>query len=124
MTPFDFVKAINETKEDMSLQCEDGYAPFIVNKQLSYFADTVMFANEMNIHHGELGLDQQFEFLKGSIRKKKRFSKWAKQTEESDLIATISDYFCYNSELAKETELLLTCEQKQTLRDLYKVGGR
>ena len=42
MSPFDYLKAINETKEDVMLtpQDERKYAAFIVNRGLSFFMDT------------------------------------------------------------------------------------
>ena len=51
LSPFDFLNAINTTKEDLlekDPQNIKDYNPFMVNKGLSYFADTVMQANEMN----------------------------------------------------------------------------
>ena len=62
MTPFDFLNSINEKKSylftdikaDNSGEASDldsvdrKYPPFMVNRGLSYFVDTVMLANEMN----------------------------------------------------------------------------
>ena len=50
MSPFDYLNSINMTKKDLIVdeQSEKDYVPFIVNRGLGYFADTVLFANEMN----------------------------------------------------------------------------
>ena len=51
MTPFDFLNAINETKKDIFREdplAQKDYSAFMVNRGLSYFPDTIMFANEMN----------------------------------------------------------------------------
>ena len=60
----DWLNSINQTKknlidEDHSL--EKGYPPFIINKCLSGFVDTIMFANEMNMAH-HLSKDMQYKF--------------------------------------------------------------
>jgi hypothetical protein len=51
MTPFDFINAINFTKKDLFSEdpmAKKDYAPFIINRGLGYFPDTVLYANEMN----------------------------------------------------------------------------
>ena len=74
-----YLTAINWSKEKLldsdDKDWEKKYPPFIINKGLSYFPDTVMYANEMNrLHHASKHL--QFSFLLNTIRNKKRFSKW------------------------------------------------
>ena len=53
MSPFDFVNAVSHNKKDLmeDTAVEKLYQPYLVNKALSYFPDTVMYANEMNQHH-------------------------------------------------------------------------
>ena len=53
MNPFDYVNSINITKKDIMHDdiAEKGYAGFMVNRALSYFIDTVLYANEMNVNH-------------------------------------------------------------------------
>ena len=50
MSPFDYLNAINYTKKDIMVDdiAEKQYNPFMVNRGLSYFQDTVLMANEMN----------------------------------------------------------------------------
>ena len=50
MNPFKFTDAINYTKEDIMIDdiTEKAYNPFLINRSLSYFPDTVLAANEMN----------------------------------------------------------------------------
>ena len=85
-TPFDFLNAINFTKEDMfqDPQSNKDYNAFLVNRGLSYFHDTIFYANEMN-RNSHLSKEQQFSFLIYSVSKKKRFSKWAKEPLLEDL---------------------------------------
>ena len=79
MNPFDYVTAINFKKEQLIVddEAEKGYQPFLTQRSLSYFSDTVHVANAMNqYHHTDSKL--QFDFLINIVRKRKRFSKWIK----------------------------------------------
>jgi hypothetical protein len=78
MTPFDFINAINSTKKDLLAEdpmAKKDYVPFIINRGLGYFPDTVLYANEMN-RNSSIPVDWQFSFLLNSISKKKRFSNF------------------------------------------------
>ena len=66
---------------------EKSYAPYLTNKSLSYFTDTLLYANEMNKYHF-LDNKLQYEFFLNSIRKKKRFAKWAKADSNDCLLYT------------------------------------
>ena len=79
MNPFEYLNAINSTKKDIMVDdiAEKGYNSFMVNRGLSYFNDTVLMANEMNVNH-TIDNRLQFDFLINIVRKKKRFSKWIK----------------------------------------------
>ena len=123
-TPFDFVNEINYGKKDLfeDGQSEKDYVPFIVNKALSYFADTVLYANEVN-QHNQLPKQWQFDFLRLSIGKKRRFSKWIKKADRSSDLALISQYYKYSMRKAAEVLDLLTADQIEAIkRDLDKGG--
>ena len=79
MNPYQFLNSINHTKKDIMIDdiAEKQYVPFVINRSLSYFNDTVLMANEMNINH-HIDNRLQFDFLLNIVRKKKRFSKWIK----------------------------------------------
>ena len=99
MSPFDYLKAINETKEDIMLTSQDEkkYAPFIVNRGLSFFMDTIFQANEVNFHF-HLDSRLQFDYLLNSVRKKRRYSKWLKPEKLSDM-DIVKEYFSSISEM-------------------------
>ena len=78
------LESINYTKEDVLDPNGKDYVPFVVNKSLSYFMDTVAYANEMNKYPFR-DKRMQYDYLKGSIRKRKRFSGWVKK-DKSDVI--------------------------------------
>ena len=50
MSPFEFLNSINHSKKDVMVDdlTEKSYNSFMVNRSLSYFPDTVGFANVMN----------------------------------------------------------------------------
>ena len=111
MKPFDYVNSINTTKKDIMVDdmTEKSYLPFMINRSLSYFADTVLMANEMNKHH-HLENRMQYDFLRNIVRKRKRFSKWAKAQKESDIDA-VKEYYGYSNEKARQALTLLSPDQ-------------
>jgi hypothetical protein len=125
MTPFDFLNAINESKKDLIKEDpsnEKEYSAWMVNRGLSFFSDTVMYANEMNQRH-QISNKWQFQFLLNSIPKKKRFSKWFKREEEKNL-KLVMDCYGYSSEKAKQVLGILTPEQLKTIEEKQYTGGR
>ena len=124
MNPFEYITAINTTKKDIMIDdlAERGYNSFMVNRSLSYFKDTVLYANEMNIHHN-IDNRLQFDFLINMVRKRKRFSKWEKVVSESD-VEVVKEYYGYNNEKARTALSLLTREQINELKQKVYKGGR
>ena len=124
MNPFDYTNSINYTKKDIMVDdiAEKGYNPFIINRALSYFPDTVLAANEMN-KHSHLDNRLQFDFFINIIRKKKRFSKWFKPEIVSDLDA-VKKYYGYSNEKARQVLTLLSPEHINELKRKVTTGGR
>ena len=124
MNPFEFVNAINYTKKNIMVDdiVEKAYAPYMVNRQLSYFPDTILAANEMNRNH-HLDNRLQFDFFINIIRKRKRFSKWYKPETISDLDA-VKKYYGYSNEKARQVLTLLNTEQINELKRKVTTGGR
>ena len=89
MNPFDYVNDINHGKKNIMVDdiAEKEYAPFIINRALSFFSDTVLFANEMNMRPN-LSKKLQYDFFLNSLRKRKRYSPWIRkeQLENLDLV--------------------------------------
>lgn len=127
MNPFEYVNSINQTKKNLIRESEDpvqtekDYNPFLVNRSLSYFQDTIPHANEMN-RYPNLDKLIQYEFFINSIRPRKRFSKWAKKIENAD-IAVIKEYYGYNDQLALWVLSVLTDEQFETIKTKLERGG-
>ena len=124
MNPFEYVLAINTSNKDIMVDdvSEKSYNPFLVNRSLSYFNDTVLYANEMNINH-HIDHRLQFDFFINIIRKRKRFSKWAKPIELEKL-EVIKEYYGYSNEKAKSVSLLFSNDQIETLKNRMDKGGK
>ena len=124
MNPFEFINAINTTKQDIMVDdiTEKQYNAFMVNRSLSYFNDTVLMANEMNINH-HLDNRLQFSFLINIVRKKKRFSKWMKPETFSD-VEVVKAYYGYSNEKARQVLPLLSPEQITIIKQKVSKGGR
>ena len=124
MNPFEYCNAINYTKKDIMIDdiAEKAYSPYMVNRQLSYFPDTVLAANEMNRNH-HIDNRLQFDFFINIIRKRKRFSKWYKPETISDLDA-VKKYYGYSNEKARQVLTLLNTEQINELKRKVTTGGR
>lgn len=123
-SPFDFLTSINQTKEDITKDDPSvikDYSPFIINKGLSYFLDTVMYANEIN-SLSCLDKDMQYKFYLTAINKSKRFSKWSKQ-EISDDIELIKRVYRVNNKKALEIIKILSAEQINKIKNEQLKGG-
>jgi len=121
---FDYLNSINLTKKDIMVDdiCEKDYNSFMVNRGLSYFPDTIIIANEMNRHH-QIDNKLQYQFLINMIRKRKRFSKWAKANKESDIDA-VKEYYGYSNEKARQALTLLSPDQITIIKNKVSKGGR
>ena len=129
LTPFSFVNEINYGKKNLMVDqngdhsdlLESVYNPFLTNRSLSYFNDTVIHANEMNKNH-HIDSRLQNDYFINTIRKRKRFSKWIKPTELDNLDA-VKVYYNYSNEKARQVLTLLSNEQLTELKQRVYKGG-
>ena len=124
MNPFEFVKAINSKKniirDDLD---EKSYLPYMINHSFSYFSDTVLLANEMNLNH-HIDNKLQNDFFINIIRKNpKRFSKWNKVKHDGDFEA-VKEYYGYSNEKTRSALSLLSTEQIDIIKKKVDHGGR
>ena len=122
--PFDFVKSVSYDKKDIMIDEveEKNYAPFLINKSLSYHQDSVFFTNEMNCRHG-LDHRLQYLFLLNTLRKRQRFSQWSKPYVSKKL-DTIKDYYQISTLKAKEYMEVLSYKEVRELKKRMKTGGQ
>ena len=123
-SPFDFLNDINYAKSNIMVDdlVEKQYNAFMVNRGLSYFQDTVLMANEMNLN-SHIDNRLQFELFINIVRKKKRFSKWAK-AQTTDDVEVLKEYYGYSTEKARQASKLLSSEQINELKKKVFKGGR
>lgn len=126
-SPFDFLNAVNLTKEDLIGNNENPeliekqYSGYMVNRGLSYFEDTILHANEMN-QRAHLFSKAQFDYYRGALRKRKRFSKWHKADKDKDLDAIQHVYNC-NRTVAKLYMKALSSDDMKTIHTKLETGG-
>jgi len=126
MKPFDFINDINFGKKNLMRKTENdelsekAYVPYITNKSLSYFTDTLLYANEMN-KFSHLDHKLQYEFLLNSIRPKKRFAKWHKPEQDDD-IELVSEFYNYSLPKARNVLSILSDKQLSAIRDRMTLG--
>ena len=124
MGPFEFTKTINDTKHnlvDEDPEVEKDYIPFLVNRSLGYFMDTIMYANEMN-RFNSLDYKLQYDFLLNIIRPRKRYSKWLKKSKD-DNIDLIKKFYGYSYTKAKDVVDILSEDQTEHIRSKLDTGG-
>lgn len=127
-SPFDFVNWIFYDKKDV-MHGEDAefyekdYVPFIVNRALSNGIDTVLYANEMNIRPWTDHV-MQYDYLMHSVRKAKRYNKWAKRdTTDDDKIQVIIDYYKCSHRVALQYRHVLDDAAIENLKSKMFTGG-
>lgn len=127
ISPFDFMNAVSLTKEDLihnnenPTLAEKQYNAYIINRGFTNFEDTILHANEMNMR-AHLFNDAQFQYYRGALRKRKRFSKWPKAEKSVDLDAIQQVYQC-NRTVAKLYLKALSKEDLQSVHDRLVTGG-
>jgi hypothetical protein len=122
----DYLNAINHSKESLldseDEQWEKKYSPFIVNKCLAPFPDTIQLVNEINQYH-HLDKKLQFDFLINSIRPRKRYTPWMKAKKLKNL-EYVKEFYGYNNEKAKSALDILSDEQISAIKNKLNKGGR
>lgn len=116
------IDSVNTNKEFPWQEIDGLYDPYIVNKALSYFSDTVLYADEMNRFY-DVPKQAQYGYLLNSVRPKKRFSKWAKKEKEDLDFSAVQIYFQYNNKKTEEALKILTPEQINMIKKELETGG-
>lgn len=117
MGVFDYVKAINNHQE---IEITSDYSQFVINRNFSYFPDTLSYAAELNQY--QLSDQNHYDFLFNSIRPRKRFTKWFKKSVGDDL-EMIKTYYQVSDKEAMGISKLLSKEQLAEIKTLTDIGG-
>jgi hypothetical protein len=125
INPFDFINSISYSKQDLMVDDtkEREYNPYIVNRGLGFGSDTAIWANEMN-SRPHIDNKMQYDFLRHTVRKGKRYNKWMKSEEEN--LEIIQEFFGYSFPKAKEALRILTPDQLDIIKHYLKTckGGK
>lgn len=127
MNPFDYVNSITTNKQNLmegtenDALAEKEYPAFIVNKSLSYYPDTVLYANEMNSCN-HLDNKLQYSYFLNSIRPMKRWAKWVKKEDSTDIHA-VKEYYGINDYKARIALEILSSEQLDIIKNTLQRGG-
>ena len=121
----DYLNSINFSKDylmDEDPGWEKNYPAYVINKSMSHHLDTIMFANEMNIH-SHIDKRLQYDFLINIVRPRKRFSPWGKKQKVKDL-DLVKKYYGYSSDKATQALEILTPTQLNYIKDKLNKGGK
>ncbi len=121
----DYLYSINQSKKNLLDDNEDAvkkYPPFIINKCLSGFTDTVLFANEMNLYH-QLDKKMQYDFFLNSLKPRKRFTPWVRK-ETLEHLELVKQYYGYSHNKAVAALRILTNSELNEIKKLLDKGGR
>ena len=126
MSPFDYINNVSESRTSIWQDgiSETEYNPFMTNRGLSQFRDTVLFAQEMNRYGQFLSPKMQYDFYRlGITHKKKRFAKWHKpdKLEEIEMLAR---HFNINIRVLENYVSLMSETDYATLIGSLEKGGR
>lgn len=120
----DWLNSINHVKLniiDKDPNTQSKYVPYVVNRCLSAFLDTVLLANEMNMA-SNLTKKMQYDFLINSVRARKRFSPWLKDDKTKEL-KLVKEYYGFSDAKAKEALQILTKDQIKQIEIRMNRGG-
>ena len=124
----EYLNSINFNKNNL-MDGEDDmyekkYIPFIVNKCLAPHNDCILLVNEMNRYGSVLDKDKklQYDFLLNTIRTRKRYAPWIKESKSKNL-EYVKEYYGYNNSKAKSILDILNDEQIEFIKSKLNKGG-
>tara|TARA_A100000172_G_C2997993_1_gene95315 strand:- start:325 stop:720 length:396 start_codon:yes stop_codon:yes gene_type:complete len=120
----DYLYSINQSKKnilDDDPNAARKYPAYVVNRCLSSFTDTVLYANEMN-KNSHLSNKMQYDFFLNSVKPRKRFSPWTRK-DSIDYLDIVKEYYGYNDDKALQALRILTKDQLDKISYLLRKGG-
>lgn len=101
---------------------EKEYTPYVINRSLSYFLDTVLFVQEIDKYPNMSKWDQYLYYYH-SVDRKRRFQKWHKP-EKDKYLEDISEFYNVSKTKAIQALKLLSVEQCEAIKKRNDKGGR
>lgn len=119
-SPFDFVESVSLTKKNLLDQgrSEGEYVPFLTNRALSYHADAVLYANELNQNH-HLDRRLQYDFLRAALRPRTRRGSWSRPDDKAEVEA-LGWYYGLGPDKARIALTIMSPDHVKTIIDIKK----
>lgn len=123
MNVFDYINSINNKNYIWNENSEKEFNVYVANLAFSYYEDTIIFANEINMYPN-LESKQIYDYYFFSLDKKKRWAKWNKKSEfDKELIEGIAEYYKINYNRAINIMEVLSTIEKEELEKFVKAKG-
>lgn len=124
ITIFDIINDISthgsyiENFYELNRSLPKEFNSFMILKAFANFQDTLFLANELN-KHPNIPDESQWRFLKETVTKRKRYSKWFRNLEDEEPIVMLAKYFnCSLNEMRKNINVLSKERQLEILQEL------
>lgn len=111
---------VNSISNKQKIDVEGDYSSFVINKHFSYFVDTILYANELNI--AEVDPQLSYDYYFNAVKKGKRYTKWAKRIDDAT-ITYLQQYYKYSRDKAIQAAGILTSEQIDVIKQRLEKGG-
>lgn len=122
---FDYINDLSFKKTNLAQQVQDEigqfpseFVPYIATKSFGNFPDTVLLANVVNTHFGEIPVEAQYLFYLYGIPKRKRFAKfYSPDASHDEEVAALSKYFRWGT---REARANLKMFSKEELKEIIR----
>ncbi len=123
-SPFEIIDKINSKSYPVwDEEVEKTFSPYMTNRFFSQFPGTIFAAAEMNAFP-DLDKKLQFDFYYHKLKREKRFTKWAKGSEDKSL-EIIQKHYKVNAKRAQEMKQLSESIGYDIISEIEsKYGGR
>lgn len=117
LNPWTYIRSINEAGEP--LDDLSAYSPFIVNRALGSFPDTLPYVQELN-KRPDIPDELQYLFLFHVVVKRKRYAEW-KRERKDEYIEELQELYPQYSKNKIEEFLMFVDED--TIKNILKSKG-
>jgi hypothetical protein len=120
----DVLNSINVTKDAdlINEYNKSDYVPFLINRGMSFYPDTILHANTMN-EYSLLDKELQYKYYIYSVRKKKRFTKWLSSSKPPEKLKIIANYYKISLKKAKSIVDMISKEDLLKMKQFLDPGG-
>ena len=125
-----FLNSIHKNKNNLLTESEEDpqvvekeykKLAYIINRCLSYFPDTIFYAQEMNMRASLDGKSQYLFYLHG-VSKRSRFSKGMK-ADNPEHLGIVKEYYGYSTKKARKALQILSPENIEYIKERLHQGG-